>query len=287
MGEMTDYPARPAEWSTVERRTAGPFTVGMSYRRPDGRLVEWSSRAHRKHASRLSRARSEHEGALWAPYRASWWIGVLFSVGSLCFLIAPIPGFLRLVGEQADSAVFFVGSLFFTSAGALQWLETINTDAGPGAAHEARFRLATWEPRRVDWWASGVQLIGTVFFNVTTLRALTIAVSSPSYNRHVWRPDLLGSICFLGSGYLAYVEVTGGLLRRPRRTLETGIVGVNLLGCVCFMVAGVAAYVVPSTGNSLSVTAVNAGTSLGALGFLVGAILLLPEGARSLPGADG
>ncbi len=283
---MTDYPARPEGWSAVGRRTAGPFTVGVSYRRPDGRLVEWSSRAHRKHASRLSRSRAENEGALWAPHRASWWIGVLFSIGSLCFLVAPLPVFLRLVGDQADGAVFFVGSLFFTSAAVLQWLETINTDAGPGAGREGRIRLVTWEPRRVDWWSSGVQAIGTLFFNVTTLRSLTIAVTAPSYNRHVWRPDLLGSICFLVSGYLAYVEVTGGLLRRPQCTLETGIVGVNLLGCVCFMVAGVAAYVAPSTGDVLNVTAVNVGTSLGALGFLVGALLLLPEGARSLPGGQ-
>lgn len=277
---MTDYPARPQGWSAVGRRSVGPFTVGMSYRRPDGRLVEWSSRAHRKHASRLSRLRGKHEGVLWAPSRASWWIGVLFAIGSLCFLTAPLPAFVRLVGEQADSAVFFVGSLFFTSAGALQWLETINADAGPGPGQERRIRLLSWEPRRLDWWSSGVQLIGTLFFNVTTLRALTIAVTSPSYNQHVWRPDLLGSICFLLSGYLAYIEVTGGLLRWPQRTLEGGIVGVNLLGCVCFMVAGVAAYVTPSTGDALNVTVVNVGTSLGALGFLIGALLLLPEGAR-------
>jgi hypothetical protein len=281
MGRVTDYPARPKGWSTVGRRTVGPFTVGMSYRRPDGRIVRWSSRAHRKHFSRLSRPAALHEGVLWAPHRASWWIGVLFAIGSLCFLIAPLPAFVRLVGEQADGAVFFVGSLFFTSAAALQWLETINADAGPGAGHKRRIRLVTWEPRRVDWWSSVVQLLGTLFFNVTTLRALTTAVSSSSYNQHVWRPDLFGSVCFLVSGYLAYVEVTGGLLRRrPRRTLETGIVGVNLLGCVCFMVAGVASYVIPSSTGVVSVTAVNVGTSLGALCFLVGAVLLLPEGAR-------
>lgn len=246
-------------------------------------IAGWSSRARRKHASRLSRSRPGHDGVLWAPHRASWWIAVLFSIGSICFLIAPLPTFVKLVGAQADGAVFFVGSLFFTGAAALQWLEAINIDHGPVTAGRRSLHVFTWEPHRIDWWSSGIQLIGTLYFNVTTLQALTVAVSSSSYNRHVWRPDLLGSVCFLVSGCLAYVEVTGGLLRRPPRTLETAIVVVNLLGCVAFMVSAIAAYAVPSTGDVLDVTAVNVGTSAGALGFLIGALLLLPEGARTPP----
>ena len=66
----------------------------------------------------------------WAP--ASWWIAVLFIAGSACFLVAPIPAFLQLVGPAVDGAVFFVGSLLFTSAAALQWLETVNANRGPG-----------------------------------------------------------------------------------------------------------------------------------------------------------
>jgi hypothetical protein len=87
-------------------------------------------------------------------------------------------------------------------------------------------------------------------------------------------------VCFLVSGYLAYVEVAGGWLRRVPRTLEGTLVAVNLAGCVAFGVSAVAAYVVPSTGDLVSVTVANAATSLGALAFLVGAVLLLPEGAR-------
>lgn len=59
---------------------------------------------------------------------------MLFAMGSTCFLVAPIPAFLRLVGPVADGAVFFVGSLLFTSAAALQWLETINASRGPDQA---------------------------------------------------------------------------------------------------------------------------------------------------------
>ena len=260
----------------MARRSVGPFTTHVTYRRPDGSTVEWSSRSHRKHASRPSPARREL--ALWAPRHASWWIAILFAAGSACFLVAPFPGFLQLVGPAVDGTVFFAGSLLFTSAAFLQWLETINANRGPEPT--ARRRLLSFEPHRIDWWSSGIQLLGTLFFNATTFRALQTGLDSSSYDRVVWRPDALGSVCFLVSGYLAYVEVAGHLFGRPRWTLEWVIVTVNLLGCLAFGVSAVASYVVPSTGSEVSVTLVNLGTALGALCFLVGALLLLPEGAR-------
>ncbi|MGH3365151.1 MAG: hypothetical protein ACRDOW_10515 [Nocardioidaceae bacterium] len=277
---MSEYPQAPTGWVVVGRRSTGPFTTSVTYEHPGGRTVEWSSRAHRKHASRLSRVRPGREGVLWAPHRASWWIAVLFVAGSTCFLVAPVPAFLDLVGPQTDSVVFFVGSVLFTSAATVQWLETVNADRGPGSDTEGSMRVLAWEPRRIDWWSSGVQLVGTIFFNVTTFRALTTAVESPSYDNLVWQPDAYGSVCFLLSGYLAYVEVTHGLAHRPPRTLEGGIVAVNLFGCLAFGVSAVAAYVLPATNSVVNLTVANATTSLGALGFLVGAVLLLPEGAR-------
>lgn len=243
-------------------------------------MTEWSSRAHRKHASRLSRVDAERAGAmLWAPHRASWWIAVLFAGGSSCFLVGPLPAFLDLVGPQTDAIVFFVGSVLFTTAAALQWLESVNTDPGSGSGPEGRVRVLAWEPHRIDWWSCGVQLAGTVFFNISTFRALTTAVDSASYDKLVWQPDAFGSTCFLVSGYLAYVEVVHGPLRRPPRSLEGTIVTVNLFGCVAFGLSALAAFVIPSTGSIVNATVANAATSVGALAFLVGALLLLPEGA--------
>ena len=277
---MSQYPSTPEGWAVVGRRRTGPFTTGVTYAHPDGRTSEWSSRQHRKHASRLSRVVVRDEAVWWAPHRASWWISALFVLGSTCFLVAPLPAFLERVGGRADSTVFFVGSIFFTSAATLQWLETINADRGPGSSTQARTRWVAWEPRRIDWWVSGVQLLGTLFFNVTTFRALTTAVDQPSYDQVVWKPDAFGSICFLVSGYLAYVEVAGGVVSRVPRTLEGAVVGVNLVGCLAFGVSAVAGFVVPSTGAPMSVSVANAATCIGALGFLLGALLLLPEGAK-------
>lgn len=275
---MTEYPSTPQDWTVVGRRTLGRFTTAVTYEHPDGRRIEWSSRRHRKHASRLSRASGVRDRVLWAPHRASWWIAVLFILGSACFVVAPLPGYLAWVGAPADGATFFVGSLFFTSAAILQWFETVNTDRAPHAAGHGRIRVLTWEPRRIDWWSSGVQLLGTLFFNFTTFRALSTAVNSPSYDQLVWRPDAFGSTCFLVSGWLAYAEVSGRLFHHPPATLEGTIVSANMFGCLAFGVSAVADYVRPATGEMIDVTWVNGATTVGALAFLLGSVLLLVEG---------
>ncbi|MGZ4438209.1 MAG: hypothetical protein ACXVW6_11240 [Nocardioidaceae bacterium] len=224
-------------------------------------------------------------GVLWAPGRASWWSAVFFVIGSTCFLVGPLPAFLDLVGGHVDALVFFVGSVFFTAAATVQWVDTI--DAGRAGASGGSLRLLSWEPHRIDWWSSGVQLVGTLFFNATTFRALSTSVDTPSYDRVVWRPDAFGSVCFLISGYLAYVAVAGGLVRWPPGTLEGVTASVNLAGCVAFGLSALGAFVLPTTGSQVNVTIANAATSVGALGFLVGAVLLLPEGARAAAADEG
>lgn len=184
------------------------------------------------------------------------WTGGLFAAGSTCFLVAPLPAVAQAVGEVVDAVVFFVGSLLFTAAAALQWL--------PLGASRTR-----------DWWSSTWQLAGTLFFNATTFRALSTPTESADYNRVVWRPDAFGSVCFLVSGVLAYLVVTGSLRRRPPRTTPGRMAVVNLVGCVAFGVAAVASYVVPAGSEPLDADLANTTTAAGALCFLVGALLLL------------
>jgi hypothetical protein len=191
--------------------------------------------------------------------RATWWIAVLFAIGSTCFLVGPFPGFVELVGSEVDGVVFFVGSIFFTSAAALQYVEG-----------------GLWRPRGLDWWSNSIQLVGTLFFNVTTFAALQTGLDANEYDRLVWTPDWRGSICFLVSGVLAYIAVTG-----PRWGRDWWIATVNLAGCVAFGISAVMAYVVPSTGSAIDLAGANAFTSLGALGFLIGALLLLPASPAS------
>ena len=204
---------------------------------------------------------------------ALWWIGALFSVGSICFLVGPLPGFVQLVGERVDAVVFFVGSLFFTTAAGWQWASSPLPESLLGLPRRR------W---RSDRGSSAIQFAGTIFFNATTFWALTTASGDGSYDRLVWRPDAVGSVCFLASGAIAYALVADGLTALPPRTRDGAIATVNLAGCLAFMLSAVAAYVLPTSGEAVNVAIVNAGTSLGALGFLVGAVLQM-RGTRVRP----
>src|SRR5690349_13760100 len=150
----------------------------------------------------------------------TWWSGVLFIIGSSCFAVGPFPGFLQLVGPTADAAVFFIGSIFFTSAATVQYLDS---RAGP----------------RLVWWAAVVQLAGTVFFNISTGSALLDNLSTSQENRLIWAPDVFGCVCFLVASGLAWAA-------------ERGFISwINLAGSVAFGIAGIASYFVPDTGDVL------------------------------------
>jgi len=159
----------PAEWERVATRRVGAFVTSETFRRPDGAIVTWDSRAHRKHG------RGARSGSTWwAPRALAWWIGVLFIVGSACFAVGAVPGYLAWVGFEADSATFFIGSLFFTSAALLQYIEVAAVPRTmPGVGGGGRTPILGIEPRRIDWWAVAVQLVGTLYFNLTTLAALS------------------------------------------------------------------------------------------------------------------
>jgi hypothetical protein len=193
------------------------------------------------------------------------WIAAGFAVGSACFFVGPFPGFVQLVGQGADGVVFFAGSIFFTLAAGLELREgTLRL--------QRRFADASW-------WSAAVQFIGTLFFNVSTFHAMHTSLSTHEQNRLVWGPDLLGSACFLASGALAYAITTGPHVLSARwRPAESEpawvMAAVNLGGCVLFGVAAIASFVVPSTGSVLALAPTNWGTSLGALCFLIGAVLL-------------
>ena len=182
-----------------------------------------------------------------------------FAVGSTCFLVGPFPGYAKLVGEGADGVTFFVGSIFFTTGGALQSL-----GAWPGRGEGAQGSAA--------WWSAIVQSAGTLFFNFSTFRALETAVSSTEYNRLVWRPDAYGSVCFLVSGCIAYAASS----RRGWLPVRAGAgwwqPAVNLLGCIFFGISAVAGHVVPETGSVLDLAASNFNTSAGAACFLACAL---------------
>ena len=265
----------PREWERLAVRRVGTFVTSETFRRPDGRIVTWSSRANRK------RGRAPQAGSTWwAPHALAWWIGALFMVGSACFAIGALPGYLAWVGYEADAVTFFVGSLFFTSAAFLQYVEVAVAPRTTGAVDRSVGppRLGI-EPRRIDWWAVAVQLVGTVYFNVTTFAALLHNLDTEQARRLIWTPDALGSICFLIASELAFAEVGHRLVSWRPQSREWQITALNMVGSIAFGASAIGSFVLPTTGQPASVWLTNMGTFVGALCFFAGAVLLLYERA--------
>jgi hypothetical protein len=193
------------------------------------------------------------------------WMALCFAVGSSCFLVGPAPGYAQLVGTAADAATFFAGSILFTLGGLLQSALAAPRRHEPG-------------PARAAWWAAVIQSAGTLFFNVTTWRALHTSLADADYDRLVWRPDAFGSVCFLASGVIAYRASARRGLRPVRDGRGWWEPAVNLLGCVLFGVAAVAGYAVPARGSILDLAAANWTTALGAACFLACALATLRTG---------
>jgi hypothetical protein len=192
--------------------------------------------------------------------------------------VGAAPGYVDAVGVATDGITFFVGSLFFTVAAALQYLEVVNVSHLPhSSGPRRRLRPLSWEPQRIEWWAAAVQLAGTVFFNLSTFDALREHLSATQADRLVWSPDALGSICFLVSSWLAWLEVGRSRWSWRPRSLSWRITALNLVGSIAFGASAVASHVVPSSDQPRNATLMNLGTFIGALCFLVGAVLLLPE----------
>jgi hypothetical protein len=211
-----------------------------------------------------------------------WWIAVLFAVGSLLFALGTVPAYSAAVGLPWDAATYFVGSLFFTSAAFLTYREAVDATAlVPGVAAWVPGvrprKFFVFQPRRIDWWATAVQLVGTLFFNISCGNAMRVDLTAQAANQHVWRPDAYGSICFLVASALAWFEVCHGWFGWRPRSWAWWITLVNLMGSIAFGVSAVAAYINPVTGAVKNLDWSAWGTFVGAVCFLVGALLLLPE----------
>ena len=209
-------------------------------------------------------------------------MAALFALGSALFALGSLPLFFDHVAAELTAWTFFVGSIFFTSASAVQYHETRaapegieDTSMGPRGLRA----LLGWTPRRIDWWAAAVQLVGTLYFNITTLAATRSGLSNDQERRLIWAPDVAGSVCFLVASWLCYAEVNAGVRPRPDGSTGWRIAAINLAGSGAFGVAAIAARYLRTTGEPANITLVNLGTFAGAVCFFLGALLLPVESA--------
>jgi hypothetical protein len=218
-------------------------------------------------------------GIWWRPDRAAWWMGVLFAIGATLFLV---PGVASLWSSANwVFATFFAGSIFFTSAATVQLVAAFEVPhrlrTRAGTAHERPLRPRSWMPSHIDWLSAAIQWPGTVLFNINTFEALDHALTVSQQDVRVWTPDMIGSGCFLVSSLLAFANVEHRWLSWRPHDLDWCIGAANLLGSIAFGISAVASFVRPATGAAVNDTISALGTAAGAVGFLAGAVLLLPH----------
>jgi peptidoglycan/LPS O-acetylase OafA/YrhL len=129
-----------------------------------------------------------------------------------------------------------------------------------------------------------VQLAGTLYFNVSTGVATQSDLAAQTAHQHVWRPDAIGSVCFLVASVLAWFEVCHGPVAWRPHSWSWWITLANLIGSVAFGVSAVAGYVNPVTGQVRNAGGANLWTLVGAVCFFAGAVLLLPERTEKTSG---
>lgn len=228
-----------------------PFVTRVRYLAGDGTEVEWGARQRRKSGAR----------------GVTRWIGILFVIGSTCFLLGPIPAYADLVGAHATAMTYFVGSLFFTAAAYLSYMQVVRQDG---------HRWFGWCPQLMGFWAALIQFVGTLYFNVTTFAAF-LTLDPDQAERIVWRPDAIGSVCFLVSSVIAFAEAGHRWFSWRPGHRDWYITSLNLWGSVFFGLSAIGAYIV-ADGSLLDARWANGGTFLGAACFLAASLLMLTEG---------
>jgi hypothetical protein len=226
-----------------------------------------------------TRHRTDAPTTVAATRRSTWWMAALFAVGSSLFALGAFPAYADHVDPRAVGLTFFVGSVLFTAAGALQYVQTAPTTPA-----------ATTDPPsphlpRVEWWAAVVQLGGMVLFNVSTASAMISRFSIAQQERLVWAPDMGGSIAFMVASTLAWLVACHGWWAWRPHDDDWRVAALNLLGSVAFQVSAVAAFIRPATGEVLNLPVANLGTFVGAVCFLLGAWRLVPAVRVPAPAA--
>jgi len=288
----------------IEETGPWPFVTRRVFELADGTRRTWNSRHHRKNLLLREAAAAERIGSvllrcLWMPEQLNWWIGTIFAMGALLFALASAlslsPDLAHTVSFDsiAINTMFFAGSIPFTTAAYLQLFQAANADTRKGSGLEATNltsrralsgatrrgalpSLFGWRPHDVGWLSCALQFIGTVLFNFNTFDSMIPTLNWFQQDLLVWVPNIIGSILFLASGYLAFIETCHSHWAWQPTSISWWVVFANLLGCVGFMVSAICAVSLPTATTEAS-TVATMFTLLGAIGFLAGSLIMLTE----------
>lgn len=185
----------------------------------NGRSIEWNARWHRKR-------RTNDRGV---ELSVSWWLALLFSVGSVLFVVGGVATISNM--DRLAAWLNLVGALGFSIGAVLAVIE--GTDAAE------RLRL----PGVAGLWATAggraalVQFVSAAgFFQVAMVTGMLANVGWVTEDLWLWTPSTIGSIGFVVSSVISVQEA------RPAADIGTTAAVANLAGSVCFLLGSLSGY---------------------------------------------
>lgn len=200
-------------------------------------------------------------------------------IGSFCFVIAPFFTIDNIIGipENIINYTYFIGSIFFTSAAYLQYLQAINADITNKNHIEGNPHPWIWfklKTRNLGILSSFVQFIGTLLFNLDTYSGTLKIINPYTQNFIITTPDMLGSVLFLSSSILAWFEVYKDSAMKTFRSILWWIIWLNIIGSIFFQISAISAlFLNLQTMQLISVYC----TMFGGIAFFTASYLLVPE----------
>ena len=212
------------------------------------------------------------------PNILTFWVGILFTIGSFCFILGSLFQLYWLqLGQFLINLTFFIGSIFFTTAAYGQLLLAIN-------ANLVNYTSISKKKRDWRWWARGVrsygfasafsQFIGTILFNFNTFDAMQNLNKAISEELLIWVPDFIGSILFLISSFFAWLEIRNDGFVKSFISFTWWIVWLNIFGSIFFQASAIYGFIDPKTNTLIDANLSILYTLFGAICFFIAAIVL-------------
>lgn len=204
----------------------------------------------------------------------------LFTLGAAASLFPSLFG-SESTGEIVADTSYFAGALLFTGGIYLQVLEGINSSDyigfEPPYKPSQNFRWFAWQPRRLEFMASFLLLIGSVLFNVETTLVLLSTFGLATLPVTIGLTSIGGSVLFLVPSYLQTIEVCHRYLCAEPREISWWVTVLFVVGSVGFVVGSVFGFDVPGLSSPEESTITAISFLVGSVFFLLGSYLLLPE----------
>ena len=294
----------PEHWQHLKSIGVGNFSTQIIHRISNGNLHIWSSRRFRKrHSSEIRSSEIGYPEAkkkplkywAWKLESLTWWIGFIFTFGSILFVVGAIPMMFPNPPVARISIINFLGSVCFTCGSYAAFLEVINLNLDVTLDWDAaiikekigtvnhpvgkiiKIKWFDWQPHRLEYNSTLIQFVGACLFNINCFFAMFSSLNWQTDDMLIWFPSTLASIHFCIASYLAVLEVCHSYWAWNLKEIELWVVVLNLFGSIGFLSGSFFGFF----GQGAIICCQEWGTNFsflwGSILFLGGSYLMIPE----------